>query len=129
MNYKLVLLGAGIGGVIGLMKDEPLKYALWGGGVGFAATVALPVIRRKVPMITMDSAAPSVESRTSEKLKTTTRKVSDLIEAGEEPPLPLEVIPNSMGINLSEVDSMTWTKQKKDGQLVDLTIHFNPYNP
>ncbi len=57
--------------------------------------------------------------------KTITRKVSDLIEANEEPPLPLSVIPNYMGINLCSVDSLSWTKQK-DGQLVDLTIHFIP---
>lgn len=40
-------------------------------------------------------------------------------------PLPLEVIPNQMGINLCSVEGMSWTKQD-DGQLVSLTIHFEP---
>jgi hypothetical protein len=40
-------------------------------------------------------------------------------------PLPLEVIPNNMGINLCSVEGMSWTKQD-DGQLVSLTIHFVP---
>lgn len=61
------------------------------------------------------------------KIKTVTRKVSDLIEADERPPLPLSVIPDYMGINLCSVDSMSWTKQE-DGQLVSLTIHFIPAN-
>lgn len=40
-------------------------------------------------------------------------------------PLPLSVIPNHMGINLCSVESVMWTKQA-DGQLVSLTINFNP---
>jgi hypothetical protein len=40
-------------------------------------------------------------------------------------PLPLEVIPNFMGINLSNVRDISWTK-RQDGQLVDLTINFIP---
>jgi len=40
-------------------------------------------------------------------------------------PLPLSVIPNHMGINLCSVESVAWTKQD-DGQLVSLTINFNP---
>jgi hypothetical protein len=40
-------------------------------------------------------------------------------------PLPLDVIPNNMGINLCSVEGMSWTKQD-DGQLVSLTIHFEP---
>jgi len=40
-------------------------------------------------------------------------------------PLPLEVIPNNMGINLNSVDSISWQKQD-DGQLVNLTINFLP---
>jgi len=62
------------------------------------------------------------------KTKTTTRKVSDLIEANEDPPLPLSVIPNYMGINLCSVESVSWTEQE-DGQLVSLTIHFIPEVP
>lgn len=40
-------------------------------------------------------------------------------------PLPPEVIPNYMGINLSSVDRIEWTR-RPDGQLVDLTIYFIP---
>ena len=40
-------------------------------------------------------------------------------------PLPLSVIPNHMGINLCGVKSVAWVKQD-DGQLVSLTINFNP---
>lgn len=56
---------------------------------------------------------------------TVTKKVSDLVARREEPPLPLSVIPNYMGINLCSVDSVSWTKQA-DGQLVELTIRFIP---
>lgn len=58
-------------------------------------------------------------------MKTVTKKVADLIAAHEEPPLPLSVIPNHMGINLCSVDSVSWVEQD-DGQLVSLTIHFIP---
>jgi len=40
-------------------------------------------------------------------------------------PLPLDVIPNYMGINLCAVEGMTWSRWP-DGQLVQLTIHFAP---
>jgi hypothetical protein len=60
-------------------------------------------------------------------MKTFTRKVSELIEAKVDPPLPLSVIPNYMGINLCSVDSVSWTEQD-DGQLVSLTITFIPSN-
>lgn len=40
-------------------------------------------------------------------------------------PLPLDVIPNNMGINLSSVKSVDYNKQK-DGQLKDLKINFIP---
>ena len=59
-------------------------------------------------------------------MKTITKTVTELIETGESP-LPLELIPNHMGINLCSVDKLTWTRQD-DGQLVDLTIHFIPNN-
>lgn len=55
---------------------------------------------------------------------TKSRTVGELIETGESP-LPLEIIPNQMGINLCNVDAITWT-QRDDGQLVSLTIHFIP---
>lgn len=52
-------------------------------------------------------------------------KVKDLIKDNKECPLPLEVIPNQMGINLCSVDAIGWQKQS-DGQLTNLTIHFIP---
>jgi hypothetical protein len=58
-------------------------------------------------------------------MKTQTRTIEELLENEAESPLSLEVIPNSMGINLCSVDSLTWTKLG-DGQLVSLTINFKP---
>ena len=59
---------------------------------------------------------------------TTQRKISkridELIKSGKSP-LPLKVIPNQMGINLSSVESIDWAKQD-DGQLIYLTINFIP---
>ena len=55
---------------------------------------------------------------------TTTKTIAELIETNESP-LPLEIIPNNMGINLCSVEALTWTKQD-DGQLVNLTVHFLP---
>lgn len=40
-------------------------------------------------------------------------------------PIDLAVIPNYMGINLCSVEGLSWTRQD-DGQLVSLTIHFDP---
>lgn len=40
-------------------------------------------------------------------------------------PLNVSVIPNHMGINLCAVEGLSWIEQP-DGQLVSLTIHFNP---
>jgi len=57
-------------------------------------------------------------------MKTTMKTVTELIENNESP-LPLAVIPNNMGISLSNVDALTWTRQN-DGQIVSLTIHFVP---
>jgi len=58
-------------------------------------------------------------------MKTIFKKVSELINNDEKCPLPLEVIPNYMGINLCSVDAISWQKQS-DGQLTNLTIHFLP---
>jgi hypothetical protein len=58
-------------------------------------------------------------------METYFKKVKDLIESEEKCPLPLEVIPNHMGINLCSVDAISWQKQN-DGQLTNLTIHFLP---
>jgi len=52
-------------------------------------------------------------------------KVSEIIEGKAKSPLPIEVIPNNMGINLCSVDAISWQKQE-DGQLVNLSIHFLP---
>ena len=40
-------------------------------------------------------------------------------------PLPIEIIPNNMDINLCSVDNITWNVQE-DGQLLSLTINFLP---
>lgn len=61
------------------------------------------------------------------KTKTITVSIKDIIDNNEKSPLPIEVIPNYMGINLCSVDSITYTKQH-DGQLVNLTINFIPSN-
>jgi len=60
-------------------------------------------------------------------MKTVTKTIAELINT-KESPLPIEVIPNCMGVNLSSVESITWTKQS-DGQLVNLTINFIPAYP
>ena len=62
------------------------------------------------------------------KTEITTKKVKDIIEKDLYCPLPLQVIPNNMGINLCSVDSISWEKQD-DGQLVNLTINFIPCEP
>lgn len=53
--------------------------------------------------------------------------VDEILDNKENCPLPLEVIPNNMGINLCSVDSISWQKQD-DGQLTSLTIYFKPEN-
>ena len=42
-------------------------------------------------------------------------------------PIPVDVFPNHMGINLVSVDSVEYTKQE-DGQLVSMTVNFIPNN-
>ncbi len=58
-------------------------------------------------------------------LKTEFHTVAEIIASELSTPLPLEVIPNHMGINLCSVEALSWTEQA-DGQLVSLTIHFLP---
>ena len=58
-------------------------------------------------------------------METIFKKVSELVDNKETCPLPLEVIPNYMGINLCSVDTISWQKQD-DGQLTNLTINFLP---
>jgi hypothetical protein len=52
-------------------------------------------------------------------------KVFEIVEGRAESPIPLDVIPNNMGIDLCSVDAISWQKQD-DGQLVNLSIHFLP---
>jgi len=59
-------------------------------------------------------------------METIFKTVDELVDT-DECPLPLEVIPNKMGINLCSVSAVSWMKLD-DGQLVNLTIHFKPEN-
>ena len=57
------------------------------------------------------------------KIKTTFKTVTEIIDSNNNNcPLPLEVIPNKIGINLSAVKGISWSKNKDN--LIDLTIHF-----
>ena len=58
-------------------------------------------------------------------METIFKKIDELIQNDEGCLLPLEVIPNNMGINLNSVDAISWQKLP-DGQLTNLTIHFIP---
>jgi len=58
-------------------------------------------------------------------MKHTTKTIDELIAHPELAPLPIDAIPNQMGINLCSVHGMSLTQQE-DGQLVTLTIHFIP---
>lgn len=58
-------------------------------------------------------------------IKRTTKTTDYLVKNPSESPIPLEVIPNKMGINLCSVESLSWSRLS-DGQLVDLTINFLP---
>lgn len=66
-----------------------------------------------------------IETNPPKNEKSIFKTVSELIYNDEKCPLPLEVIPNYMGINLCSVEAVSWEKQS-DGQLKDLTIHFSP---
>lgn len=59
-------------------------------------------------------------------MKTEIKTIQEILN-GAKSPLPIEVIPNYMGINLCSVEAISWTRQD-DNQLVSLTIHFTPYN-
>ena len=58
-------------------------------------------------------------------METVFAKVQDIIDGKVECLLPLQVIPNNMGINLCAVEAISWQRQN-DGQLANLTIYFNP---
>jgi len=52
-------------------------------------------------------------------------KITDVVDGKADSPLPLEVIPNYMGINLCSVDSIEWIEHE-DTQIEKLTINFIP---
>lgn len=56
----------------------------------------------------------------------TTKTVQEAIETGC--PLPPSIIPNSMGINLCEVEGFMWTRDKY-GNLLSLTIQLKHNAP
>lgn len=59
-------------------------------------------------------------------MKTYLKTVRELVKNNDgDCPLPLDIIPDKMGINLCSVDSIGWQKQD-DGQLVSLTMFFIP---
>ena len=59
-------------------------------------------------------------------MKTEIKTIQEIID-GADCPLPIEIIPNYMGVNLCSVEAISWTRQG-DNQLVNLTIHFIPNN-
>lgn len=60
-------------------------------------------------------------------MKNITKTISIFDIDTEDCPIPLDTIPNLMGINLVSVESISWTEQP-DGQLVDFSIKFLPNN-
>lgn len=58
-------------------------------------------------------------------MKEYSASISDIISGKVDCPFPIEDVPNKMGINLSSVGSIRWTKQD-DGQLVSVIIEFMP---
>jgi DNA-directed RNA polymerase alpha subunit len=58
-------------------------------------------------------------------MKTVFATMQDILAQKVKCPLDVSVIPNYMGINLSSVEGLSWTRQT-DGQLVALTVHFEP---
>lgn len=58
-----------------------------------------------------------------------TKKVTieDVVNNNAYCPIPVNIFPNEMGINLVSVDSVEYTKEV-DGQLVSMTINFIPNN-
>lgn len=58
-------------------------------------------------------------------MKTVLASIQDIIDQKVKCPLDISLIPNTMGINLSSVEAVSWTRQP-DGQLVSVTVHFIP---
>ena len=63
-------------------------------------------------------------SEAEKKMKITT-EYHNIREEGVEFPIPLEVMPNLMGINLCSVEGMSWSRLT-DRQLISVTVHFWP---
>ena len=53
--------------------------------------------------------------------------IEDVVKNNAYCPIPVDVFPNLMGINLVSVESVDYTKQI-DGQLVSITVNFIPNN-
>ena len=51
--------------------------------------------------------------------------IEDVVKNNTYCPIPVDVFPNLMGINLVSVESVDYTKQI-DGQLVSITVNFIP---
>jgi hypothetical protein len=60
-------------------------------------------------------------------MKTNKVTIEDVVNNNAYCPIPVDVFPNLMGINLVSVDSVEYTKQT-DGQLVSMTVNFIPNN-
>lgn len=58
-------------------------------------------------------------------MKTFSLTVDEIIRAKGNSPLPIEVFPNLMDINLCCVDRITW-QEEDDGQLANLSVYFIP---
>ena len=61
----------------------------------------------------------------NKQMKYTKVKITDVVDGKADSPLPIEVIPNYMGINLCSVDSIEWIEHE-DTQIEKLTINFIP---
>lgn len=53
------------------------------------------------------------------------RTIEELIE-DDDSPLPIEAIPNKMGINLCSVQGIECNTETTGGQVIDFTIRFIP---
>lgn len=56
---------------------------------------------------------------------TITMTAAEVIGGDTDCPLPLSVIPNSMGINLCSVSTVSWSR-RDDGQITELVLRFSP---
>ena len=59
-------------------------------------------------------------------MKTYLKTIDQLIENNEKCPLPLEVIPNNMGINLCSVAAIGWQETSTDELVILSTIYRSP---